>query len=48
MRRRANQSADNCTDCGSSKRDPSGVTTVMDVMNDMMPGIKQGILIAEI
>ena len=38
MRRRANKSADNCADCGSSKSDPSGVTTVMDVVNDMMPG----------
>ena len=37
MRRGADQSADNCADCGSSKRDPSGIAIVMDVVNDMMP-----------
>ena len=38
MRRGADQSADNGTDCGSSERDPSGIAIVMDVVNDMMPG----------
>ena len=37
MCRRANQSADNGPDCGSSKRDPTGVPAVMDMVNDMMP-----------
>ena len=37
MRRGADQSADNGTDCGSSERDPSGIAIVMDVVNDMMP-----------
>ena len=37
MCRGANQSADNCADCRRAKRDPSGVTAVMDVVNDMMP-----------
>ena len=37
MRRRANQSADNSPDSGSSKRDPSGIVIVMDMVNDMMP-----------
>ena len=35
---RADQSADNRTDCRRAKRDPSSVTAVMmDVVNDMMP-----------
>ena len=37
MCRGADQSSDNRADCGSSERDPSGVTAVMDVVNDMMP-----------
>ena len=35
---RADQSADNRADCGSSERDPSGVAFMMDVVNDLMPG----------
>ena len=36
--RRANQPADNRSDCRRAKRDPSGVpAAVMDVVNDMMP-----------
>ena len=39
MCRRADQSADNRADCGSSERNPSGVPTMMmDVANDMMLG----------
>ena len=38
MCRRADQSADNGPDRGSSERDPSGVAFVMDVVNDLMPG----------
>ena len=35
--RRANQSADNRADCGSSERDPSGIPAVMvNMMDDMM------------
>ena len=37
MRHRADQSADNRTDCGRSERDPSGfMPTVVDVVNDMV------------
>ena len=36
VRHRADQSADNRTDRGRSKRDPSGVAAVMDMVNDMM------------
>ena len=38
MRRRADQPADNCANCRRAKRHPSDVaTTMMDVVNDMMP-----------
>ena len=37
MRRGADQSADNRADRGGTKRNPSGIAIVMDVMNDMMP-----------
>ena len=37
MCRGADQSTDNRADRDSSERDPSGVTAVMDVVNDMMP-----------
>ena len=37
MRCHADQSADNRADCRRAKRDPSGVTAAMNVVNDMMP-----------
>ena len=35
---RADQSADNGPDRSSAKRDPSSIATVVDMMNDLMPG----------
>ena len=37
MRRGADQSTNNSPDRGGTKRNPSGIAIVMDVVNDMMP-----------
>ena len=38
MCRGADQSADNRANCRRAERNPSGVTAVMDMVDDMMPG----------
>jgi hypothetical protein len=44
MCRRADQPADNSSDCRRAKRDPSGIAAMMDVVNDTVTRRRRGVM----